>query len=383
VVGDEKMKKVFIVKGKRTPFGRYCGALKNYDYYDLGAIPVREIIKDIPKRQVGEMALGLGDTSPTKDVFTPLASRQIAIKAGLPLNLVTTCIEKACVSSTSAARYIFNMIRFGEIDCGIAAGCTSFSQTPYVIQNARIGKKPVFYDPVETMGIIGYPTMMQEVNDVATEYGVTRDDVDNWAYGSHRKYQVAFDRGKFDVEIISLPELSIDEQFRRDVNWDKLHSLKSIEGNITAGNCPGKNDGAAAILLMSEDKMIELGLEPMAELVDIISTAGNPTRTAEGPGWGVRKILEKHNLSLSDIDLFEVNEAFASLIIVFLKMLGNTIGNRTNVHGGAIAIGHANAASGVRIMLTLTNALKDKGGIGVGSIGGALGLADTFILRRE
>lgn len=389
--------KVVIVDGVRTPFGRFCGSLKDIDYYDLGSLPLREIMERnrLDKSIVQEIFFGIGDTSVCKDVYTPLAARQCMLHAGFPETTISLSIDRACVSGSSAIRYAYRLIKAGDIDIAIGGGATSFSRTPLIVRGVR-GKKGLFegmsiHDPLYRLGYSEYNSMVNQIDGLAYEHGISREEQDDWAWKSHMRYEEAFRSGQFSREIMSIPELTIDEQFRPGTTVEALSKLKTAYGSrtVTAGNAPGLNDGAAAVLVMSEEKAKEYRLEPLAEIVDMCSIAINPNRTAEAPGVSIMDILKRTNMTIDDIDFMEINEAFAAVVLVSIKVVVDSnrekmeeVKEKTNINGSAIACGHANTASGARICMNLAYELKRRGqGYALGSIGGALGLGDAFILK--
>lgn len=392
-----KTNKVVVVDGVRTPFGRFCGKLKDIDYYDLGALPLREVMarNQLPRRVVQEIFFGIGDTSVCKDVYTPLAARQCMLHAGFPETTISLSIDRACVSGSSAIRYGFRLIRLGDIDCAIGGGATSFSRTPLILRGVRtkvgiLGDSKV-EDPLYKLGYKEYASMVDQIDGLAYEHGITREEQDDWAFKSHNNYMKAYSKGIFRSEMMPIPELDVDEQFRPTTSYEKLSELKTAYGSrtITAGNAPGLNDGAAAVLIMTEEKAKDLGLEPIAEIIDMTSIAINPNRTAEAPGLAIMDILKRTNMNLNDISVMEINEAFAAVVLVSIKVLVDSdrakmeeVKKITNVNGSAIAIGHANTASGARMLMNLAYEIQRRGqGYALGSIGGALGLGDAFILK--
>ncbi len=392
-----KTNKVVLASAVRTPYGRFCGALKDYDYYDLGALPMNEVVSRVnfPNTEVEELFWGIGDTSVCKDAYTPLASRQSALHAGFPDNLITLCIDRACVSGSSATRYAFRFIKLGEIECAISGGATSFSRTPFILRGVRNGGfklgNAILEDPLYKLGYKDFDSMIGQISGLAREHNIDRAEQDEWALKSHMCYKEAYDSGKFNAEIMKIDELDIDEQFRRDTTLEKLGKLKPVNGNdtITAGNSPGLNDGAAALLIMSEEKALRHSLTPIAEIVEMSSMAINPHKTAEAPAAAVFDVLEKANLKFEDMSFMEINEAFAAVALVSIKVIaGNNrakmekIKEITNINGSAIAIGHANTSSGARVIMNLAYELQRRGeGYAIGAIGGALGLGDAFILK--
>jgi acetyl-CoA C-acetyltransferase len=399
-------KDIVIVAAIRTPFGRYCGALKEWDYYDLGALPIRELIArtGLPADTVEEVYWGVGDTSVCKDVYTPVAARQTLLKAGLPPETPSVSLDKACVSAMSAVHYGCRAIMAGEIQTAIGGGATSFSQEPLIVrglrwQGFRMGSVTM-EDPLFGLGYRDYNPVSVDSDNVAAEHGVSREEQDGWALRSHLNYGEAWNQGKFKDEmmVLEIPQkkatpkvLEIDEQYRPDVTLEKLASLAGIYGckNITAGNAPGLNDGAAAILFMTRAKAKEYGLEPLAEIVAMSSVATKPERLPEAPAIAIRKVLDRTGLSLNDIQIIEINEAFAAVPLVSTLMLGehdrtktSAIREKTNINGSAIAIGHPNTASGARVMMNLVYELRRRGGgYAVGAICGGLAQGDACIIK--
>jgi len=407
VEGIENMNDdIVIVSAVRTPFGRYCGSLREFDYFDLGAIPMREVVNrvNVDPSVVDEVFWGVGDTSPCKDVYTPVAARQTLLKAGLPAETPSTALDKACVSGMSAVKLGSMAIRLDEIDVALGGGATSFSQEPLIVRGVRyegfrIGDLKM-EDPLFALGYKDFNPVSVDTDNVAHEYGIGREEQDEWALRSHQNYGAAWNAGKFKEEILPMEitfkkkepfTLGIDEQYRPDVSLEKLAKLKTIYGTkaITAGNAPGLNDGATAILIMSRKKADELGLEPLASIVAMTSIAINPNRMPEGPYYAMKKVLDMAQLTVDQMDVIEINEAFAAVVLVSTLMLAEKDKNRakvirekTNINGSAIAIGHPNTASGARIIMNLMYELRRQGGgYAMGAICGGLAQADAIILK--
>ena len=397
---------IVMVSAARTPFGRYGGSLKDFDYFDLGAIPMREVLRrvNLEPKVVDEVFWGVGDTSVCKDVYTPVAARQTLLKAGLPAETPSLSLDKACVSAMSAVKLGGMAIKLGEIEVAIGGGATSFSQEPLVVRGLRFNGFRIgdvkMEDPLFQLGYKDYNPVSIDTDNVAAEYGITRTEQDEWALRSHQNYGKAWKAGKFKDEMIPLkiPQkgkepfvLDIDEQYREDTTFEKLSKLKPIYGckAVTAGNAPGLNDGATAILLMTRRKAEELHLEPIATIVAMTSIAIHPNRMPEGPGIAAQKVLDLAKIKLDQIDVIEINEAFAAVPLVSIevlchrdKALAKAIQKKTNIHGSAIAIGHPNTASGARIMMTLAYELKRRGGgYAVGAICGGLAQADACVIK--
>ena len=399
---------IVMVSAVRTPFGRYGGSLMDFDYFDLGAIPMREVLKrvDIEPKVVDEVFWGAGDTSVCKDVYTPVAARQTLLKAGLPAETPSTSLDKACVSAMSAVKLGAMAIRLGEIEVAIGGGATSFSQEPLIVRGLRFSGFRIgdvkMEDPLFQLGYKDYNPVSVDTDNVTAEYGISRLEQDEWALRSHQNYGNAWKEGKFKNEIIPLeiPQkgretlvLDIDEQYREDTTLEKLSKLKPIYGckAVTAGNAPGLNDGATAILLMTRKKAEELHLEPIGTIVAMTSIAIHPNRMPEGPGIAIQKVLDIAKIRLDQMEVIEINEAFAAVPLVSIEVLCHRdkgmvkeIKKKTNINGSAIAIGHPNTASGARIMMNLAYELKRRGGgYAVGAICGGLAQADACIIKCE
>ena len=395
-----------IVSAVRTPFGRYCGSLKEIDYFDLGALPMKEVLArvDFPADEVGEVFWGVGDTSVCKDVYTPVAARQTLIKAGLSPSTPSVSIDKACVSAMSAVHFGCRAMMAGEIDCAVAGGATSFSQEPLIVRNLRwkgfrMGDVAM-EDPLYALGYKDFNPVAMDTDNVAKEHGVSREEMDEWALRSHQSYGRAWEEGKLadEMMLLKIPqakgnpiELNIDEQYRREISLERLANLPGIYGcqGVTAGNAPGLNDGAAAILFMTRAKAEQLGLTPLAEIVSMCSLAIEPNRLPEGPAFAMEKALQLADRRLEEMDLIEINEAFAAVVLVSLRLLAGrdravaeALAQKTNINGGAIAIGHPNTASGARIIMTMIYELRRRGGgYGLAAICGGLAQADACIIK--
>jgi acetyl-CoA C-acetyltransferase len=399
-------KDIIILSGLRTPFGRYGGSLREFDFFDLGAIPMREVVKriKIEPKEVNEVFWGVGDTSPCKDVYTPVAARQTLLKAGLPAETPSIAIDKACVSAMSAIKLGSMAMKLGEIDIAIGGGATSFSQEPLIVRRLRFDGFRMgdvkMEDPLYALGYKDFNPVSVDTDDVAYEYGIERDEQDEWALRSHQNYGAAWNAGKFKEEIFPLEitfrkqspfTLNIDEQYRPDSSLDSLKKLKSVYGTraITAGNAPGLNDGATAILFATRAKADELSLEPLATIVAMSSIAIDPHRMPEGPAYAAMKALKLADMSIDDIDVMEINEAFAAVPLVSTLLLANkdnqkakTLREKTNINGSAIAIGHPNTSSGARLIMNLMYELRRRGGgYALGAICGGLAQADACIIK--
>ena len=397
---------IVIVSAARTAFGRYGGMLKDMDYYDLGAIPIKEVLArlNVEGTQVNEVFWGVGDTSVCKDVFTPVAARQTLLKAGLPPNIPSVSLDKACVSAMSAVHLGCRAMQAGEIATAIAGGATIFSQEPLILRRLRFSGFGIgdvrMEDPLYRIGYKDFNPVSVDAGNTAVQMGITREEQDEWAMRSHLNYEEAFSKGKFQTEIIPMqisqkdggPILfNRDEQFRPNISMEGLARLKPIYGSptVTAGNAPGLNDGAAAICFMTRERAAELGLEPLGQILAMTSIALEPHRMAEAPAFAIQDVLKKADKKMDDVAVMEINEAFAAVPLVSTKLLAEgdprrweKIKAKTNINGSAIAIGHPNTASGARIIMNLLYELRRRGGgLALGGICGGLAQGDAAILK--
>lgn len=398
-----------IISGVRTPFGRFGGSLKDVNVIDLGAEVMKEAIQraGLKPEQIDEVWWGCGDTSNTDDVFTPVIGRQSLLEAGMPPETPCCTIDKACVSGSSALMYAIRAIKAGDAEIVLCGGATHFSSVPFLLRNMRFSGHKIgaveMMDPLFPLGYKRYNPVSVDSGEVAVEYGVSRQEQDEWAYNSHQKYGAAWKDGKFKDEIKpwefkqkdgSVKVLDIDEQYRPDTTVEKLAKLPAVFdniGGITAGNAPGLNDGATAMIVTTRAKAEELGLKPMATVVNTVSTGADPRKLPIAPAVAIKKCLGEAGMTIDDIDIVEINEAFACVPLVSAKILANQedakyqeIKNKMNVNGSAIATGHANCASGARIVLTMIHELKRRGGgYGVMGICGGLTQGDSILIKVE
>jgi acetyl-CoA C-acetyltransferase len=292
----------------------------------------------------------------------------------------------------------------GEIQCAIGGGATSFSRVPLIVRGLRwkgfhLGNVKM-EDPLFALGYKDFNPVSVDTENVAIEYGISREEQDAWALRSHQNYGQAWEAGKFKEEIMTLEisqekaepiKLNIDEQYRPNTSLEDLAKLPGIYGckDITAGNAPGLNDGATAVLFMTRAKVDELGLKSLGEIVAMSSVAISPHRMPEGPAYAATRTLKSADLTLDDIDVMEINEAFAAVPLVTTLLLtgkdkqkAKALREKTNVNGSAIAIGHPNTASGARLIMNLMYELRRRGGgYAIGAICGGLAQADACIIK--
>ncbi len=397
---------IVIVSAVRTPFGRLGGALKDVDCYDLGAVSMKAALEkiDLDPGLIDEVFWGMGDTSCCKDVYTPIAGRQSMLKAGIPNTVPACTLDKACVSGTSAIVYGARALKLKEADFVLAGGATTFSKEPFILRDLRFKGKKMgnisMEDPLMGLGYKDYNPVAMDAGNRALENKISREEQDLWALRSHQFYGKALAENKFKEEIIPFnlsqdpdnPEyLTHDEQYRKDSSLEKLARLKPIYGNptVTAGNSPGLNDGSSTIILTTGKQAKKFNLNPLATIVSYCCLANEPAQIAEIPGKAMLKALDIAGLGIDDMKLIEINEAFAVMPLTSTKILGqgdlektSKIREKTNINGGAIAIGHANTATGARLVMTLAYELKRRGGgLGAVAICGGLGLGDAIVIK--
>ena len=399
---------IVIAGACRTPFGRFGGSLKGFDLYDLAAFAMKTCLDrvSVPPDAIGHVFWGMGDTSQCKDVYTPVAARQALIKAGLPETTTSLTLDKACISGTSACQMGMWALRLKEARAVLCGGVTCFSRQPFIYrasrwESHRFGNVSMD-DPLFELGYKDFNPVSVDAGEVAVERGVLREAQDLWALGSHEKYGKAHAEGFFKDEMIpmEIPKgkgevgmLEIDEQYRPDISLERLAKLSTIYGNpsITAGNAPGLNDGAAAVLLTTRGQAEEWGLSPLATILEIANAALAPRLISDVPASAIEKVLSATGKKLSDMKRIEINEAFAAVPLVSSKLLAerghgdlDNIRGRLNVNGGAVAIGHPNTASGARLVMTLAYELRRLGGgYGVAAICGGLAQGDAALIRVD
>jgi len=400
---------VVVVSAVRTPFGKFGGTLRDIPSIELGAMVIREVLQraNVKGEEVEETYYGVAVPGEV-GLETDVPARQATLKAGMPGGSVSMTLDRACCSSMSAVRLGYRAIKAGEIEIAIGVGAENMSRTPlvvppYVRWGSRLGSIEL-WDGLHGLGYKGFNPVSVDTGEVALEYGISREDQDRWAYGSQMKYAKAFSGRKFGIgeELmrVEIPQgkrppiiFEQDEFPKPDTTLEKLSRLPTVYGSptVTAGNAPGLDTGASAILIMSEKKAKEKGLKPLARIVSMIATATTPRLIAAIPGFTIQKVLEKAAVGLDQIDLIEVNEAFAAMPLVSAKILSDgdpekmkSILEKTNVNGGAIAIGHPVGASGARILMTLIYELRRRGGgIGVASICGGLAQGEGAIVQVD
>lgn len=397
------MKNVVIVNCVRTPFDKFGGEMREIPSIDLGIEVLKAVTErvSLPKELVEEVFYGTCMHAEV-GMYQNIPARQATLRAGFPPETVSLTIDRACCSSMVAIHMAYKDIKNGDATVAIAMGSENMSNVPHLVSGARWGKKLgnlVLDDQLFGAGYKGWNPVSVDASNVALQHGVTREDQDAWAYQTQQRYATAKAAGKFDEEIVPVEIkkgkgsviISEDQHPRPDVTLESLARLGTVYNSqtITAGNAPGLNTGACAILMMSEEKAQELGLEPMAYVRETGSIADESQNIPSVPAGVIQKILNKSGVSLDEIKLIEINEAFAAMPLVSTKILAGgdpekteKIRSITNVNGGAIAFGHPVGASGARIVMTLLRELKHRGGgKGIAAICGGLAQGDGVLIE--
>ena len=385
-----------IVSAARTPVGRLMGALAPLPVHTLGGIAIKAACEraGIDPATIEEVIMG---EVVSAGVGQAPAS-QAAIKGGVPASIGALTVNKVCGSGLKAAMLGAQAIKAGDADIILAGGMESMSNAPYLLARARGGYRfgnDILIDSAYFDGLfcsIEDQVMGLAAEFIAEQYDITRQELDEFSLHSHQKAIAAMDAGKFKAEIVPVEVpagkkvtlVDTDEGPRRETSMDALAKLKPAfkpDGRVTAGNSPGLNDGAAAVVLMSREKAEQLGKRPLARIVGYAQVAVEPKWIFIAPARAVPKLLDKIGWKIGDVDLFEVNEAFSAQVLADGKDMQQKIGwdwSKVNVNGGAVALGHPIGCSGARVLTTLIYALKDRGlkkGIATLCLGGGEAVA--------
>ncbi len=386
------MREVVIVGAARTPVGSFNGSLSGVSAVDLGVVAVKEAIKraGITPDMVDETVMGcILQAGQGQGV-----ARQVAVKAGIPVEKPAYTINMICGSGLRAVQIAAQEIMSGESDIMVAGGTENMSAAPYLLRNARTGYRMGHGEIIDSMiydsltDVFNNYHMGVTAENLAEKYNISREEQDQFSAASQNKAEAAIKEGKFKEEIVPvvIPSkkgdivVDTDEFPRAGVTAESLAKLRPAfkkDGTVTAGNASGINDGAAALVIMAAEKAKELGLKPLAKIVSYGSAGVDPSIMGIGPVPAVKKALERGKLKLEDIDLIEANEAFAAQALAVAKELGFDM-SKVNVNGGAIALGHPVGASGARILITLLYEMKRrnlKRGLATLCIGGGMGTA--------
>jgi len=398
---------VAVISAVRSPFGKFGGALKDFTLPKLGGLVAAEAIRraGINPEDVEEVATGVNLPGADRSI-----ARQLLIEAGIPTDRVAYTVDRACCSSMAAVNMASRSIRLGEVAVALAGGAENMSRVPYFLTDFRWGHRLgdvnlkdqlVIADPMT-----GKPRAVQ-AGEEGLEFGITRDEQDRWAVRSNELYFKAKAACNFKDElmIIQVPQergepiqFADDESPRADVTLEKLAKLPTIYGSptVTAGNAPGLSTGSSAMVLMSQEEAKRRGKEPLATLLGWAMASGHPDRIASIPAESARLSLAKAGLTIDDIDLIEINEAFAAVpLVTTLIMAGrdqakaDAIRDKTNVNGGAIAVGHPTGATGARMIMTLMYELRrrrqaagdSRAYYGLATLCGGIGEGEAVIVK--
>jgi acetyl-CoA C-acetyltransferase len=377
-----------IVSAVRTPFGKLGGGLAGYAATELGAVAIRAALERVDVREdeveyvtMGQVLQGGAGQAP---------ARQAAVGAGLPIEVPSDTVNKVCASSIRAVEIADTMIRSGDHSVIVAGGMESMSNAPYALRQARFGYKLGDGTLIDLMVHDGLTSsfdnkhMVEQASFVSRELGISREEQDEWALRSHQRAVAATDEGRFADEIVPVGEVTADAGPRRDTTLEKLARLPPVfdpEGTTTAGNAPGVNDGAGALVVTSEAFAKARGLEVLATIVSQGYVADEFAYLARTPARAGKVALDKAGKRIGDIKRVEVNEAFCSVAVNSVRML-DADPETVNVNGGAVALGHPIGASGARILTTMIYELRRQGGgLGLPAICSGGGQADAVLLE--
>jgi acetyl-CoA C-acetyltransferase len=377
-----------IVSAVRTPFGKLGGGLRAFEAPQLGAFAIRAALEraglagdEVEYVIMGQVLQGGAGQAP---------ARQAAVGAGLPKEVPADTINKVCASSIRAVEMADQMIRAGDHDVIVAGGMESMSNAPYVLKQARFGYRLGDGAVIDLMlhdGLVSSfdgKHMVEQASFVSRELGITREEQDEWALRSHQRAVAAADEGRYADELVTVDGVEADEAPRRDTSLEKLASLKPVfdpEGTTTAGNAPGVNDGAGALVVTSEEFAKRRGLEILATIISQAYIADEFAYLARTPAKAGARALEKAGKTIDDVERVEINEAFASVTVNSVKMLGADP-EKVNVNGGAVALGHPVGASGARILGTMIHELRrNGGGLGLAAICSGGGQGDAVLVE--
>jgi 3-oxoadipyl-CoA thiolase len=380
-----------VISAVRTPVGRHGGALADVRPDDLAAVAIREAVDraGVPAAEIEDVYFGCANQAGEDNRNV---ARMAALLAGLPEDVAGVTVNRLCASGLTAVTAACHGIRAGDGDLFVAGGVESMSRAPLVMGRPELGDETVWDTtlgwrfpnpkmeamfPLESMGETG--------ENVAERWSISREDHDAFALESHRRWAAAQEAGAFEEELVPVGEVSTDEHPRSDTNAEKLAALKPAfreGGTLTAGNSSGINDGAAALVVASEERAAELGAQPLGRFVASAVAGVDPRIMGIGPSPAVRKALARAGLEVADLDLVELNEAFASQSLQVIRELGLDP-EHVNVNGGAIAIGHPLGMSGARLVVTLLHELKRRDGrYGMATLCVGVGQGQAAIFER-
>lgn len=390
------MSKTVILGSARTPVGKLGGGLASLKAVELGGIAIEAALErsNVTGDQIDHVVMG----QVLQAGVGQIPSRQAQIKGGIPKDVSSETINKVCASGMRAVGMLDSAIRAGDIEVGLGGGMESMSNAPYMLPKARFGYRMGDGKMIDAMIHDGLTNafsgkhMAHEASEVAAEFEMTRADMDSWSVRSHERTLEATDNGKLPEEIVAVTikgkkgdtVVEVDESPRPGTTIEGLSKLAPIfmeDGTHTAGNSPGVNDGGGAMVVASEEWAEKNGKTPLATIIGQASVADDFPYLAKTPAMAAKKALDKIGMSPVDVDLWEINEAFASVTINSMRML-EIDEEKVNVNGGAVAIGHPIGASGVRILGTLVHELRRRGGgIGVAAICSGGGQGDAMVVE--
>ena len=391
------MKKVYIVSAVRTPIGSFGGQFASVSATKLGAAAIKGALDKgkVSAEEVDEVFMG----NVLSANLGQAPARQAAIFAGIPNTVPCTTVNKVCSSGAKAIMFAAQSIMLGDADVVVAGGMENMSQVPYYMPKARYGQKYGHGQLNDGLVMDGLTDVYNQslmgvcADATATKFEISREAQDAFAIQSYERTAAATKEGKFEAEIVpvEVPQrrgdalvINTDEEYTR-VKFEKIPALRaafSKDGTVTAANASTINDGASALVLMSEEKMNALGLSPIARIVSFADAAHEPEWFTTAPPVAARKALDKAGLKTEDVDLFEVNEAFSVVTMAFNKEMGITE-DKVNINGGAVSIGHPLGTSGARIVTTLVHALsQQEGKYGLAAICNGGGGASSIIVER-
>ncbi|HEX8714611.1 MAG TPA: acetyl-CoA C-acetyltransferase, partial [Solirubrobacteraceae bacterium] len=390
------MPKTVILGSARTPIGKMGGGLSTLEATELGAVAIEAALERaaVEPEQVDHVVMG----QVLQAGQGQIPSRQAQIKAGIPKEVSSETINKVCASGLRASVILDQAIRAGDVEVGVGGGMESMSKAPYLLPQARFGYRMGDAKMLDAMVHDGLTNpfsgkqMFVEATEIGEELEMTRADLDRWALRSHERALAAIDDGRMAEETVSVTVkgrkgdtvVEVDEGPRRDTSLEVLAKLPGLigkDGSHTAGNSPGVNDGGGALVLASEEWAERNGKEALAEIVAHAQSANDFAYLATTPASAAKKALEKAGLQPGDIDVWEINEAFASVTLNSIRMLGIDE-ERVNVNGGAVALGHPIGASGARILGSIVHELRRRGGgLGCAAICSGGGQGDAVIIK--
>ena len=398
---------IVMVSAVRTPFSKFDSAMADIPSIDLGVMVMKEVIERVKIKPAEVDDISYGSCIPAEVALeTDVPARQATLLAGFPADNISVSLDRACCSSLTCLRLGVWAIKAGEAEIAMAVGAENMPRTPHLAPGLRKGVRIGHIKLIDCLFELGYTAkgfnpVAKDAGEVALEYGVTREMQDAWALGSQEKYAKAYAEGKFKIgeELmpVVIPQKKGDpiviekDESPRKTSMEALAKLKPIYGSptVTAGNAPPISAGASAILIMTAKKAKEKGLKPLATIVAVAALATVPREIAVIPAYTIQKALKQAGLTLDDMKLIEINEAFAVLPLVATKILANNdekkwkeLQAKTNVNGGAISIGHPVGASAARITMALAYELKRRGGgYGVAAICGGLAQGEAVIIK--